>query len=69
MVFRGSAGTRHSEKDFVPVSRAGSLLASRTRTEIAKLDKTVKLGRASPVTVVAETGPPIVAQDDARRLR
>lgn len=69
MVFRGSAGARHSERDFVPVAKAGSLVNRRMRAELAKLDGAVRTGSVPDASIVAETNPPIVAQDDGRRLR
>lgn len=65
MVFRGSPGSRHEERDFVPVARAGSLIASRrTRAELARLDKAVaeELDRKSP-SQIARNMAPIVAED------
>lgn len=71
MVFRGSAGSRHSPRDFVPIAKAGSLVAGKSRTELAKLDGATRSGsRDAQISIVAETTPPpIVAQDDGRRIR
>jgi hypothetical protein len=65
MVFRGSPGSRHEARDFVPVARAGSLIASRrTRAELARLDKAVaeELDRRSPSQIAGNMAP-IVAED------
>jgi hypothetical protein len=71
MVFRGSSGSRHASKDFVPVTQARGLVASH-RTELAKLDRAVRVGDRSGQTIVAEVAEkeaPIVAQDEGRRIR
>ncbi len=72
MIFRGSSASRHSPKDFVAVSQAGGLVASHSRTELAKLDRAVRSGDRSGQTIVAEVADkeaPIVAQDEGRRIR
>jgi hypothetical protein len=72
MVFRGSSGSRHSPRDFVPVSRGGGLVASHARTELAKLDRAVRAGDRNGQTIVAEVAEkeaPIVAQDEGPRIR
>jgi hypothetical protein len=73
MVFRGSAGSRHSEKDFVPLSRGGALVAARARTELARLNRAVRAHdgelESSMLAEVAQKEPPIVAQDEGRRVR
>ena len=60
MVFRGSPKTRHSERDFVPLSRAGALIPRHSRTELAQLDSAI----ASPPELAQPSSSPILAQDD-----
>lgn len=70
MVFKGSSGSRHSARDFVPIAKAGSLVAGKSRAELAKLDGAARSGsRDAQISIVAETSPPIVAQDEGRRIR
>lgn len=70
MVFQGAAGKKHRERDFVPVSQSRSLVASRMRSELAKLDRAVGGEEDKAHSVfVAEAAPPIVAQDEGSRLR
>ena len=70
MVFRGSPGSGHKEKDFVPLSQAKRLVARAARTELARLDKAVRRGgRDVNVSFVASNEPPIVAQDEGRAAR
>lgn len=64
MVFRGSAGARHSTKDFVPVAKAGSLVKRGIRAELAKLDGAVRTGPDPAAETLAKSAP-IVAQDEA----
>ena len=72
MIFRGSSGSRHSPKDFVPVSQAGGLVAAIRRTELAKLDRRRSIGMTAAgkpsCAEVAEKEAPIVAQDEGRRI-
>lgn len=72
MVFRGSAGSRHSPKDFAPLSRGGALVSARARTELARLNHAVRPHdeelESSMLAEVAEKDPPIVAQDEGRRV-
>lgn len=70
MVFRGSPGSRHKEKDFVPLSQGKRFVARTARTELAKLDKAVRRGgRDANVSFVASNEAPIVAQDEGSALR
>lgn len=66
MVFRGSGGSRHAERDFVPLSRAGSLVARDARAELAKLDRALDHEPQSPAS---GREAPIVAQDKTRAAR
>ena len=70
MVFRGSSKSTHRASDFVPVAKANSLLAKRTRTELAKMDQVVRSAAtnfdAVPIVTAAA---PIVAQDESVTTR
>lgn len=63
MVFRGSQGSRHSERDFVSLSRAGGLVARNGRTELVQLERAIDGSLEEPP--VAFSSAPIVAQDDS----
>jgi hypothetical protein len=70
MVFQGAAGKKHRERDLVPVAKSRSLLASRLRSELVKLDRAVGGQEETAHSVfVAEIAPPIVAQDEGGRRR
>lgn len=65
MVFRGEGGSRHSERDFVPLSGAKNFAAGN-RADLAALESALKRGHA-PSHVgerLAAVEPPIVAQDE-----
>jgi hypothetical protein len=73
MVFRGSSGSRHTFRDFAPLSQSASLVSGKARTELAKLDGVVRsrdnYGHTPSGSEVAENDAPIVAQDDSVRSR
>ena len=66
MVFRGSSKARHSERDFVPLSGGGALVAPKVRTELAQLNRAID---TSDEPAVATGSSPIVAQDEGNKIR
>jgi hypothetical protein len=68
MVFRGEAGARHSEHDFVALSGAKNFAAGN-RADLVALEAALKRGHApSHVSErIAAVDPPVVAQDEDRR--
>lgn len=73
MVFRGTAGTRHTSRDFAPLSQSASLVSGQARTELAKLDGVVRThdryGHTPGGAELAENEAPIVAQDEGAHSR
>ncbi len=71
MVYRGGASARHRPSEFVAVQRAGSLLAQRTRNELAKVEVAAGVSYAEPSAPAQFVGSyaPVVAQDNTVRLR
>lgn len=73
MVFRGSSGSRHTSRDFAPLSQSAALVSGKARTELAKLDGVVRsrdnYGHTPGASEVAENSAPIVAQDESVRSR
>lgn len=71
MVYRGGSSARHRPAEFVAVESAGSLIAERTRQELAKVqvaESQVDPAPATPTRFV-ESRVPIVAQDDGVRMQ
>lgn len=70
MVYRGDGGSRHKASDFVALS-AGSKYVAGKSTDLAALDRLLKMHNDKPVTTsrLASADAPIVAQDDTSATR